>query len=90
MELTSITGNRVNLESEFVQKGVDFNYPFLNEIGKTKTTYFSFDRNNSNIRDIFNEKTKTIEYDISAEINAEKDTSINGFADEKDVYKRQV
>ena len=86
MELTSITGNRVNLESEFVQKGVDFNYPFLNEIGKTKTTYFSFDRNNSNIRDIFNEKTKTIEYDISAEINAEKDTSINGFADENSYY----
>jgi hypothetical protein len=86
MQLTSITGNTVNLESEFVQKGVDFNYPFLNEIGKSKITYFSFDRNNSNIREIFNEKTKTIEYDISAEINAEKDTSINGFADENSYY----
>ncbi|MFZ1705156.1 MAG: hypothetical protein WAT79_12480 [Saprospiraceae bacterium] len=90
MDLTSITGKQVKLESEFIEKGIDFNYPFLNEIGQIKTTHFSFDRHNSNIRDIFNEKTKTIYYDISAEINPEKDPSINGFLDEKSFYSVNV
>lgn len=90
MDLTSITGNLVSLESEFIQKGVDFNYPSLSEIGQIKRTYFSFDRNNSNIREIFNEKTKKIEYDISAEINPEKDPSIHGFLEDKSFYKVYV
>jgi len=79
LELTSITGNRVNLQSEFIQKCIDFDFPGLNEIGQLKTTYFAFDTSNSNIRQIFNEKTKTIVYDISAEINADRDLGGTGF-----------
>lgn len=90
MDLTSVSGNLVALESEFIEKGVDFNYPALNERGMVKKTHFSFDRNNSNIRDIFNEKTKKIEYDISAEINPEKDPSIHGFLEDKSYYRVNV
>lgn len=79
MELTSITGKTVSLQSPFVTSGIDFAYPNFSEVGLLKTTYFYFDRNNSNIREIFNEKTKTISYNISALINPERDTSIKGF-----------
>jgi hypothetical protein len=79
MELTSITGKTVNLESEFISKGIDFAYPSFSQLGQIKQTSFRFDKSNSNIREIFNEKTKTIAYDISALVNPEKDTTIKGF-----------
>lgn len=79
MELTSITGKTVSLQSPFVTSGINFAYPNFFEVGMLKTTNFDFDRNNSNIREIFNEKTKTISYNISALINPERDTSIKGF-----------
>jgi hypothetical protein len=79
MQLTSITGKTVNLESPFINTGIDFAYPSFAELGKIKTTNFDFNKTNSNIREIFNEKTKTIAYDISALVNPERDTSIRGF-----------
>lgn len=86
MDLVTVSNNVIKLESDFISKGIDFSYPGINEIGQSKLTYFSFDRTNSNIREIFNEKTKRIEYDISAEINPERDPSIQGFLDENSFY----
>jgi len=79
MSLTSITGSNVNLESAFINTGIDFAYPSFSEIGTVKTTDFIFDKTNSNIKEIFNEKTKTIAYDIVALINPDRDTLINGY-----------
>jgi hypothetical protein len=79
MELTSITGKTVNLQSPFVDSGIDFAYPSFSELGQIKTTYFDFNKENSNIREIFNEKTKTISYNMSALVNPEKDTTIRGY-----------
>lgn len=79
MSLTSITGSNVNLESSFINTGIDFAYPSFSEIGTVKTTDFIFDKSNSNIKEIFNEKTKTIAYDIEALINPDRDTLINGY-----------
>ncbi|MBK9255796.1 MAG: hypothetical protein IPM42_09940 [Saprospiraceae bacterium] len=81
MDLTTISGNVVSLESPFINTGIDFAYPQLNEQGTIKSTYFTFDKTNSNIREIFNEKTKTISYDIDAIVNPHKDTTIKGFID---------
>jgi hypothetical protein len=79
MELTSITGKTVNLQSPFVDNGIDFAYPIFSELGQIKTTNFDFNKNNSNIREIFNEKTKAISYNMSALVNPERDTTIKGF-----------
>lgn len=79
MALTSITGTNVNLESAFINTGIDFAYPSFSEIGTVKTTDFIFDKTNSNLKEIFNEKTKTIAYDIVALINPDRDTTINGY-----------
>ena len=86
MELTSITGKTVKLESEFIDTGIDFAYPSFSEIGTIKTTNFVFDKTNSNIREVFNEKTKTIAYDIDALVNVEKDTTIKGFVTESSYF----
>ncbi len=79
MDLTSVTGKTVSLESQFINTGIDFAYPSFSELGVVKTTKFDFNKNNSNIRQIFNEKTKTIAYDISALVNPERDTTIRGY-----------
>lgn len=86
LELTSINGNTVNLESDFIESGINFLYPGFDEVGDVKTTIFNFDRNNSNIRELFNEKTKTITYQINALINPDRDQSIQGFITDSSFY----
>jgi hypothetical protein len=81
MQLTTVTGNVLSLESPFINTGIDFDYPGFNEVGKTKSTFFTFDKNNSNIREIFNEKTNLISYDIDALVNPDRDTTIKGYID---------
>lgn len=90
MELTSITGNLVNLESTLINTGFDFAYPTFSEIGTIKRTFFEFNKDNSNIREVFNEKTKTISYDISALVNPERDTTIKGFITDEGYFLANV
>lgn len=86
LELTSINGNTVDLESDFIDTGIDFLYPGFDEVGQTKTTIFNFDKDNSNIRELFNEKTKTVTYQINALINPDRDKSIKGFITDSSFY----
>jgi hypothetical protein len=79
MDLTTITGKTLSLQSPFINTGIDFDYPSFQELGQIKTTQFDFNKTNSNIREIFNEKTKTIAYDISALVNPDRDTTIRGY-----------
>ena len=90
MVLTSITGNNLSLQSSFINTGINFAYPSFNEIGQVKTTQFAFDNTNSNLREIFNEKTKTITYDIEALVNPDKDTTIRGFINKDSYFKVDV
>jgi hypothetical protein len=90
MQLTSITGQTVNLESQYINTGIDFAFPSFNEIGQIKTTRFDFDKDNSNIRQLFNEKTKTISYDIDALINPERDTTVKGFITDQNFFVVKV
>ena len=78
-QLTSVTGKTVNLQSPNITSGINYVYPSFDEIGSLKTTYFEFNKNNSNIREIFNEKTKNISYDLNAIVNPDQDTTIKGF-----------
>jgi hypothetical protein len=79
MDLTSITGNTVSLQSTYINSGINFAYPDVNNVGTSKTTNFYFDKTNSNIKELFNQKTKTISYDIDALVNPDKDTLIKGY-----------
>jgi hypothetical protein len=75
----SVDGKQFNFESEFINKGIDFNYPSLSEVGKIKTTDFRFNSSNSNIGNIFENKISEIIYDFDAIANPDNNTSLKNF-----------
>ena len=75
---------------QFVDSGIDYAYPGFNEIDMIKTTHFEFNKNNSNIQDIFNEKTKTLSYDINALVNPLQDTTIKGYVTDNSYFVVRV
>ncbi len=89
IELTSINDNVFFLESDILMDGIDFNYPSLDEMGEVKYTSFDFTVDNSNINEIFNEKTKNVYYDLEAITNAQ-DEPIIGFFREDSYYKVDI
>ncbi len=89
IELTTINDNVFFLESDILMEGIDFNYPSIDEMGEVKYTSFDFTNENSNITEIFNEKTKNVYYDLEAITNAQ-DENIIGFYNEDSYYKVDI
>ena len=59
MQVVTTTGEMLDMESEIIDNNVDFAYPKLDEVGQIKITEFAFDKDNSNIVDLFKEKVQT-------------------------------
>lgn len=78
LDLKLISGNTLNLQSPVITSGIDYNYPPISEPGALRTTRFEFNKNNSNIRELFNEKVSEISYDLNAIVNPLQDTTIKG------------
>ncbi len=89
IELTSINDNVFFLESDILSEGIDFGYPTLDEMGEIKYTSFDFTNDNSNITEIFNEKTKNVYYDLEASTNPQEENII-GFYNEDSYYKVDI
>ena len=68
-----------NVESEYINKGIDFNYPTIGEVGVTKNTVFHFDAKNSNIGELFKDKVVQVIYDFDALANPDGDTGVKNF-----------
>ncbi len=68
-----------NVESEYINKGIDFNYPAIGEVGAIKNTVFHFDGNNSNIGELFKDKVVQVIYDFDALANPDGDTGVKNF-----------
>ena len=86
VRLTTFSGNEFDLVSDFIQSGVDFDYPRVNEIGVVKFGSFSFNKDNSNLREIFNDKTIRVSYDIDAVANPDADRSITNFVSQESYF----
>ncbi len=86
MQVVTTTGELLNMESDIIDNNVDFAYPNLDEIGEIKITEFSFDKNNSNIVDLFREKVRKVTYDIDAGANPDMDETITGFVNEDSYF----
>jgi len=54
------------LTGPVIEEGINFNYPTLDQIGQVQSTVFTFDKTNSNLGDLFNEKAASITYDVDA------------------------
>jgi len=86
----TITGSEFVLDGTNIQEGVLFNYPTFDEIGEIKNTNFNYDKSNSNIGEIFNEKAAAVIYDVAAVINSPLDDQIIGFLTDSSFYRVKV
>jgi len=78
------------LESSFINSGIDFPYPGLNEVGAVKSNAFVFTKNNSNIDVILGAGPVALDYDVDAFTNPDMNTSIRGFITDSSYYKVRV
>jgi len=86
MQVETTTGQSLDMESEIIDNNVDFAYPSLTELGEVKITEFSFNKDNSNIVDLFKERVVRVTYDIDAGANPDMDDSIIGFVNEDSYF----
>jgi hypothetical protein len=90
LSILTVEGDSLGLESPALDAGIDFEFPSLEEVGEIKTTLFSFDKNNSNIKDILNSNPVWVDYDIDAIPNPDNDTLIRGFMTDTSAFKVEV
>ena len=69
---------------------MEFDFPDFTEIGQTKETNFIFDKTNSNIGEIFNEKAVAVNYDVDALINFDLDEPFIGYSTDSSFYKVEL
>ncbi len=68
----------------------DINYPSVNDIGTSEMTEIFLDHTNSNLATVFNEEVTAVEYDLTAVINADNDSTITSFLTDSSFFKIQV
>ncbi len=90
LSILTVDGNTLELESPFIDNGINFDYPTLDEVGQVKTTDFYFDDENSNIATIIGEGPVSVDYDFDAVPNPDQDTAIRGFLTDSSFFKVQV
>lgn len=86
MNLETINGNVFDLEGDVITNGLNFNYPTINEIGQIKTTEFEFDKNNSNIQELFKDRIAKVNYQIDAIANPDNIDDLLGFIEDRSYY----
>lgn len=89
-EVLTVNGEILPLESPYIENGIDFPYPTIDEIGVVKTERFTFDKNNSNIDVVLGSGPTALDYDVDALTNPDSITSIRGFITDSSYYKVQV
>lgn len=90
MEIKTIDGKKVELESQQLQEGIVFDYPKLDEVGQKKYSAFYFDKQNSNIPILFEELVEEVYYDVTALANPDDIPNFIGFATDSSYYIVQL
>jgi hypothetical protein len=90
-QITTVDGRILQLESPLT-KGVEVAYPsyLLNEIGQSKRTVVTFDKNNSNLGDIISANPTSIDYKLDGFLNADTSKRITGFLTDSSKFNLQV
>jgi len=65
-DVISVRGEVLPLESEFVDNGIDFPFPALDQVGQVIRTQFVFDKTNSNLDELLGNEPALVDYDIDA------------------------
>lgn len=86
-EVITVNGEKLALQSQAIDNGIDIDYPEFNEVGEVKTTYFTFDKTNSNIDSILGSNPVALDYDLDALPNPDGNTAIRGFLTDSSFFK---
>lgn len=89
-DIHTVGGDVIPLLGEAITDGIDFDYPDLNEVGQTKSTTFVFDKDNTNVQDIFGSKPLFVEYLVDAITNPAGNGDVIGFIWEGSEYTVNV
>ena len=89
-DIFTVNEEKLPLESEFVQDGIEFPFPTLDQVGEIKTKAFVFTKENSNIAQILGAGPTAIDYDVDAVTNPEGNQGIRGFITDNSFYSVQV
>lgn len=90
LQFKTISGVIYDIESDIIEDGVAFEYPSLDEVGEIKETSFDFNKNNSNIQQIFIDKVASVNFDIDALANPDADSTISGFLNKESYFRIDV
>lgn len=86
----TVDGRTLAVESDFVDRGIDFPYPGLNAIGQVARDSFVFTKDNSNIDILLGSGPVAVDYDVDAITNPDADVSQRGFITDSSFYRVQV
>ncbi|MDX1666217.1 MAG: hypothetical protein R3350_03265 [Saprospiraceae bacterium] len=86
----TVDGLVLPLQGDFVEEGIAFPYPTLEEVGQTKRLEFVVDTANSNIAPLLGSKPVAVEYDVDVLTHPEGDSSRRGFVTDEGDYSVQV
>lgn len=86
----TVRGEVLPVEGDFINEGIDFPFPAMNEVGQVKRGSFVFTKENSNIDRLLSAGPTAVDYDVDARTNPDGDTSIRGFLTDSSYYRVQV
>ncbi len=89
LDIITVDGSQISLESQFIDNGIDFEYPAIDEVGEVKTTIFDFSKENSNVVEVLSSSPVSVAYDVDALANADSVLQL-GFMTDTSFFKVQV
>lgn len=90
LDIVSVEGKVRMIESQYIDEGINFDYPLLEEVGVTKVTNFAFDKDNSNVGFLLNDRPARLIYDMSALANPDDDDSLTEFIGDESYFSVNV
>lgn len=90
LEVITVRGEVIPLESSFVEEGIAFPFPAFDEVGEVKRAQFVFDKTNSNLDVLFSSEPLQLVYDVDAVSNPEVDPSLRGFLTDSSYYRASL
>jgi len=86
LDLTTLSGDQLEIQSTAIDEGIDFAFPDLTMIGDSLSTNISITTENSNLEEVFNEKAIQLNYDIEAIVNPDEMNPVSGFFTEESYF----
>ncbi|HPK09282.1 MAG TPA: hypothetical protein PK246_03025 [Saprospiraceae bacterium] len=69
LDIHASNGDVTSVQSQYIDEGINFDYPSLEEAGQFKRTDFYFNSGNSNVGVLLNDRPVRVVYDMSALAN---------------------